>query len=31
MNADLGQELLEREMLANPVSSLQYIDRKSVV
>ena len=28
MNADLGQELLEREMLANPVSSLQYMLRQ---
>ena len=28
MNADLGQELLEREMLANPVSGLQYMLRQ---
>ncbi|NBI67817.1 peptidoglycan-binding protein [Pseudoflavonifractor sp. 60] len=28
MNFDLGQELLEREMLANPVSSLQYMLRQ---
>lgn len=28
MSGDLGQELLEREMLANPVSSLQYMLRQ---
>ena len=28
MNANLGQELVEREMLANPVSSLQYMLRQ---
>lgn len=28
MNFNLGQELLEREMLANPVSSLQYMLRQ---
>ncbi len=28
MNADLGRELLEREMLAKPVSSLQYMLRQ---
>ena len=28
MNFDLGQELLEREMVANPVSSLQFMLRQ---
>ena len=28
MNYNLGQELLERDMLANPVSSLQYMLRQ---